>query len=183
MYRSVKRLGIPDSNIILMLADDMARAREHSQRGRAVTCACASARCAHARDSVCSAQACNPRNPHPGVVFNDAQHGINLCVPARHAVLCFKSASHLHSQRSCAALLAHASYGQTIEVDYRGYDVTVENFLRILTGECTAASSHVPPLTHTRPLARAPRGLGAPHEAPVERRAQQRVGIHDRPWG
>jgi hypothetical protein len=28
MYRSVKRLGIPDSNIILMLADDMVRARE-----------------------------------------------------------------------------------------------------------------------------------------------------------
>ena len=26
------------------------------------------------------------------------------------------------------------SYGQTIEVDYRGYDVTVENFLRVLTG-------------------------------------------------
>jgi len=25
MYRTVKRLGIPDSNIILMLADDMAR--------------------------------------------------------------------------------------------------------------------------------------------------------------
>jgi hypothetical protein len=27
MYRTVKRLGIPDSNIILMLADDMARAQ------------------------------------------------------------------------------------------------------------------------------------------------------------
>ena len=31
------------------------------------------------------------------------------------------------------------SYGQTIEVDYRGYDVTVENFLRVLTG---AAAAH-----------------------------------------
>ena len=30
------------------------------------------------------------------------------------------------------------SYGQTIEVDYRGYDVTVENFLRVLTGACAA---------------------------------------------
>ena len=26
-------------------------------------------------------------------------------------------------------------YGDNIEVDYRGYEVTVENFLRVLTGE------------------------------------------------
>jgi phosphatidylinositol glycan class K len=26
-------------------------------------------------------------------------------------------------------------YGENIEVDYRGYEVTVENFLRLLTGE------------------------------------------------
>merc|ERR1712215_668328 len=39
MYRSVKRLGIPDSQIILMVADDMA---------------------------------CNPRNPRPATVFNNA---------------------------------------------------------------------------------------------------------------
>lgn len=25
-------------------------------------------------------------------------------------------------------------YGENIEVDYRGYDVTVENFIRLLTG-------------------------------------------------
>lgn len=25
-------------------------------------------------------------------------------------------------------------YGDNIEVDYRGYDVTVENFIRVLTG-------------------------------------------------
>jgi len=25
-------------------------------------------------------------------------------------------------------------YGDSIEVDYRGYEVTVENFIRILTG-------------------------------------------------
>ena len=31
-------------------------------------------------------------------------------------------------------MLVFRSYGQTIEVDYRGYDVTVENFLRVLTG-------------------------------------------------
>lgn len=26
-------------------------------------------------------------------------------------------------------------YGDNIEVDYRGYEVTVENFIRVLTGE------------------------------------------------
>ncbi|XP_033095990.1 GPI-anchor transamidase-like [Anneissia japonica] len=70
LYRSVKRLGIPDSHIILMLADDMA---------------------------------CNARNPRPAAVFNNARQHINV-------------------------------YGDDIEVDYRGYEVTVENFIRVLTG-------------------------------------------------
>lgn len=79
IYRSVKRLGIPDSQIILMIADDMA---------------------------------CNPRNPRPGQVFNNANQHINV-------------------------------YGDDVEVDYRGYEVTVENFVRLLTGRtqnCTARS-------------------------------------------
>jgi len=70
MYRSVKRLGIPDSQIILMVADDMA---------------------------------CNLRNPRPATVFNNANQHINV-------------------------------YGDDVEVDYRGYEVTVENFVRLLTG-------------------------------------------------
>ncbi|XP_038046077.1 putative GPI-anchor transamidase [Patiria miniata] len=70
IYRSVKRLGIPDSQIILMLADDMA---------------------------------CNARNPRPATVFNNANQHINV-------------------------------YGDDVEVDYRGYEVTVENFIRVLTG-------------------------------------------------
>ncbi|KAK0050817.1 GPI-anchor transamidase [Biomphalaria pfeifferi] len=70
IYRSVKRLGIPDSQIILMVADDMA---------------------------------CNPRNPRPATVFNNANQHINV-------------------------------YGDDVEVDYRGYEVTVENFIRVLTG-------------------------------------------------
>lgn len=69
MYRTVKRLGIPDSQIILMLADDVA---------------------------------CNPRNVFPASVFNNADRGLDL-------------------------------YGDNIEVDYRGYEVTVENFIRLLT--------------------------------------------------
>ncbi|XP_057713428.1 GPI-anchor transamidase isoform X2 [Corythoichthys intestinalis] len=70
LYRSVKRLGIPDSHIVLMLADDMA---------------------------------CNHRNPKPATVFSHKNAELNV-------------------------------YGDDVEVDYRGYEVTVENFLRVLTG-------------------------------------------------
>lgn len=69
MYRTVKRLGIPDSQIILMLSDDIA---------------------------------CNPRNAFQGEVFNNAERQLDL-------------------------------YGDNIKVDYRGYEVTVENFIRLLT--------------------------------------------------
>lgn len=69
-YRTIKRLGISDSNIILMLAEDIA---------------------------------CDAQNVHPGSVFNDAKHGVNL-------------------------------YGTNVEVDYRGDDVSTENFLRLFTG-------------------------------------------------
>ena len=66
----MKRLGIPDSQIILMLADDVA---------------------------------CNPRNAFPATVFSNAERSLDL-------------------------------YGENIEVDYRGYEVTVENFIRLMTG-------------------------------------------------
>jgi glycosylphosphatidylinositol transamidase (GPIT) subunit GPI8 len=32
-------------------------------------------------------------------------------------------------------------YGSNVEVDYRGYEVTVENFVRVLTGELHSAHS------------------------------------------
>ncbi|BGP55370.1 glycosylphosphatidylinositol anchor biosynthesis [Rhodotorula sphaerocarpa] len=69
MYRTVKRLGIPDSQIILMLADDAA---------------------------------CNPRNPFAGTVYSNADRKTDL-------------------------------YGDKIEVDYKGDEVTVETFLRLLS--------------------------------------------------
>lgn len=68
-YRNIKRLGIPDSQIIVMLSDDVA---------------------------------CNPRNPFVGSVFKGHEHDVDV-------------------------------YGSNIEVDYRGYEVTVENFIRLLT--------------------------------------------------
>ena len=67
----MKRLGIPDSNIILMLADDAA---------------------------------CNTRNKFPGAVYANPGQALDL-------------------------------YGENIEVDYRGFEVTVENFIRVLTGQ------------------------------------------------
>ncbi|TMW55059.1 hypothetical protein Poli38472_013821 [Pythium oligandrum] len=70
LYHSVKRLGIPDSQIILMLADQMP---------------------------------CNARNCFPGQVFNSRSQKINL-------------------------------YGKDVEVDYRGSEVTVANFITVLTG-------------------------------------------------
>lgn len=70
MYHSVKRMGIPDSQIILMLADDIP---------------------------------CNSRNVFPGEVHGDLSHSVNL-------------------------------YGEEVEVDYRGEEVTVENFIRLLSG-------------------------------------------------
>lgn len=82
VYRTVKRLGIPDSQIILMLADDMA---------------------------------CNPRNVYPGQIFNNENKKLNL-------------------------------YGENIEVDYRGYEVTVANFTRVLTGR------HSPEVTRSKRL-------------------------------
>jgi phosphatidylinositol glycan class K len=69
MYRSVKRMGVPDSRIVLMLADD---------------------------------HACDARNPAHGRVYNDAKRGVEL-------------------------------YGDDVEVDYRGTEVTPENVVRVLT--------------------------------------------------
>eukprot|EP00879_Flechtneria_rotunda_P011868 GHRR01012397.1.p2 GENE.GHRR01012397.1~~GHRR01012397.1.p2 ORF type:complete len:124 (-),score=19.14 GHRR01012397.1:1108-1455(-) len=78
-YRTVKRLGIPDSNIILMLAEDVA---------------------------------CNPRSAYPSQVFNDESHQLNV-------------------------------YGTNVEVDYRGYEVTVENVIRVLTGMMPACITSI----------------------------------------
>ena len=74
MYRTVKRLGIPDSQIILMLADDAA---------------------------------CNARNMFPGTIYSNANRLLDL-------------------------------YGDAVEVDYRGEEVSVESFIRLLTGESDA---------------------------------------------
>ncbi|KAF2765652.1 hypothetical protein EJ03DRAFT_205256 [Teratosphaeria nubilosa] len=86
LYRTVKRLGIPDSQIILMLPDDMA---------------------------------CNPRNTFSGAVFNDKSRDLDLYDQIR----------------------TEETEGMPggIEVDYRGNEVTVENFIRLLTDRWPAS--------------------------------------------
>lgn len=76
LYHTVKRLGIPDSRIILMLAEEFA---------------------------------CSPRNVFPGQLFNADDHRLDL-------------------------------YGEDVEVDYRGPEVTVENFVRLLAGRHDASA-------------------------------------------
>lgn len=70
VYHAVKKLGIPDDHIILMLAGQ---------------------------------PSCDPRNAFPGQIYNVKAHDVNI-------------------------------YDTTIEVDYRGLEVTVENFIQVLTG-------------------------------------------------
>lgn len=88
LYRTVKRLGIPDRNIILMLADDIA---------------------------------CNSRNPFPARVYNTGRRSVDL-------------------------------YGSRVETDYRGNEVSVENFIKVLTGlyPCWLSSSKCIRSTWTR---------------------------------
>jgi glycosylphosphatidylinositol transamidase (GPIT) subunit GPI8 len=86
LYRTVKRLGIPDSQIILMLPDDMA---------------------------------CNPRNSFPGSVFNDKSRQLDLY-------------DDKGTNKDMAGMGG-------IEVDYRGNEVTVENFIRLLTDRWPAS--------------------------------------------
>lgn len=91
LYRTVKRLGIPDSQIILMLPDDMA---------------------------------CNPRNTFAGSVFNDKSRDLDLYDQQK-------------SKEGGAGAEAAGMGG--IEVDYRGNEVTVENFIRLLTDRWPAS--------------------------------------------
>ena len=89
-YHIVRQNGIPDSNIILMLSDDIP---------------------------------CNARNRSPASVFNNMDHEIDL-------------------------------YSPDVEVDNRGYDVTVLRFLRLLQDRwdpAAAALSRRPCLTYCTP--------------------------------
>lgn len=97
LYRTVKRLGIPDSQIILMLPDDMA---------------------------------CNPRNTFSGSVFNDKSRDLDL-YDQREDITREPPDGEAESTQQ--------SMPPGIEVDYRGNEVTVENFIRLLTDRWPAS--------------------------------------------
>lgn len=93
-YHTVKRLGIPDSQIILFLAEDYA---------------------------------CNARNKYPGTVFRDSsQYGLNL----------YGGGGTGTSTRGRGAGGGRKEEEEHahVEVDYRGDAVSVDNFLKLLTG-------------------------------------------------
>lgn len=96
MYRTVKRLGIPDSHIILMLADDVA---------------------------------CDARNEFPAAVYANSGRQLDL----------------YGSGVDDAQGKGGNGIGVGVEVDYRGYEVNVENFLRVLTGR---TPPELPPSKH-----------------------------------
>lgn len=77
--------------------------------------------------------ACDARNSFPATVYADAQRAINVygARPQLSPVptgLASRILLHLR-------LALPLPPGKDIEIDYRGPDVTVENFLRVLTGE------------------------------------------------
>jgi hypothetical protein len=133
LYRTVRRLGVPDSNVILMLADDVA----------------------------CNAR--NPYPAQVGVfglaglwllccvfVPVDEEQSANATNSGRQATRTQTAIANTSNQTTTATppSPAHSKkqkvfndeahrldvYGQDVEVDYRGHEVTVEAFLRVLTG-------------------------------------------------
>lgn len=97
MYRTVKRLGIPDSNIILMLADDVA---------------------------------CDARNEFPAAVYANSGRQLDL---------------YGSGVDDAQGKGGGNGIGIGVEVDYRGYEVNVENFMRVLTGR---TAPELPPSKH-----------------------------------
>jgi hypothetical protein len=139
LYRTVRRLGVPDSNIILMLADDVACNARNPYPSQA------------------RARGTQGRGPRWRVV-----RGLRGARDAAAVAAAATGAWQAPPALSCAGLDPHAPpptllphppppptpipqvfnddghgldvYGQDVEVDYRGYEVTVENFMRVLTG-------------------------------------------------
>ncbi|KAK3673353.1 glycosylphosphatidylinositol anchor biosynthesis [Recurvomyces mirabilis] len=102
LYRTVKRLGIPDSQIILMLPDDMA---------------------------------CNPRNTFSGSVFNDKSRDLDL-YDQKKDIAPSEDSGHTGGE---GGETVGQSMPAGVEVDYRGNEVTVENFIRLLTDRWPAS--------------------------------------------
>jgi hypothetical protein len=81
-------------------------------------------------------------------------------------------------------------YGENIEVDYRGYEVTVQNFLRLLTGMphlSSPAFSHYDETVRQQPVLgacmnRSSRARRAKVKAPAYGRPVEHICLYDRSW-
>ncbi|THG12941.1 hypothetical protein TEA_014564 [Camellia sinensis var. sinensis] len=135
LYRTVKRLGIPDERIILMLADDMA---------------------CNARNKY-PAQVFNNENHRLNLYGDNVEVAIvsllgacecyfgqsyQLCL-IKHSIIVHTShiikKQNLFLRDKCKVpTVVNCDVNCDVNfpdiVDYRGYEVTVENFLRVLTG-------------------------------------------------
>lgn len=106
-YRLVKRLGVPDSHIILMLADDMPCNARNSQPGMYVCVLIFLCCCTHTHAHRHRLYICIYMHKNTGTVYKATKHDVDLC--------------------------------RDMEVDYKGDEVTVDNFMRLLTGRHGAA--------------------------------------------
>jgi phosphatidylinositol glycan class K len=73
--------------------------------------------------------ACNTRNSNPGTIYNN-RYSLTHAFQCAHLVGCAHSFTSFVRHRNHNLNM----YGSEIEVDYRGYEVSVENFIRVLTG-------------------------------------------------
>lgn len=101
--------------------------------------------------------ACNARNMYPAQVFNNENHLLNLYgdhIEVWHVngaclhfwqcsdevvIICIWSKYCAFTRELYSFVKILSVYTWELQVDYRGYEVTVENFLRVLTGRHDAA--------------------------------------------
>lgn len=103
--------------------------------------------------------ACNPRNTFPGTIYANKGKQLDLY------------GSGVDSEEEGGV--------EGVEVDYRGYQVNVENFLRVLTGMFPFLFASISLIL---PHRRAPPTTYAPVKTPLIRRLEQHLCLLDGSW-
>jgi phosphatidylinositol glycan class K len=128
MYHTVRRLGIPDSTyyddtrLYAHMRSLRPAARHRMCLNRGVWCPLPGQIILMIADDM----ACNTRNSNPGTIYNNRYSLMHSSVLIPWAYCAHSFARHRNHNLNM--------YGSEIEVDYRGYEVSVENFIRVLTG-------------------------------------------------
>lgn len=79
--------------------------------------------------------ACNPRNGFPGAIYANSGRQLDLYGSGIDT----KDVKDEEEQPEHDVTRGGTKGVEGVEVDYRGYEVNVENFLRVLTGELQRA--------------------------------------------